>query len=120
MTKEPMPSQDIHEVDGANTPRAAKRRGWKVSLSLTGTALLLAGIIASVGLNLLIPKVPNHDQGFRARVAWYFEHGQSKADQQTLTAAVNFLLGKEPAVAEETHFESLPVAKNAAPEAPKS
>ena len=115
-----MPKQDLSDIDPSSTQRASKRLIGRVTLCLTGTALLLAGTVACLALNLLPPKMPNHPQGLRARLDWYVHHGQSQADKQTLASAVEFILGRESITTEAPSLVSLPLAKNAEASQPKS
>ena len=57
-------------------------------------ALLLGALGSSPALDYLVPKVPAHAQSAGARMSWYIQSGQWRADAHTLASLVQYLTEK--------------------------
>ena len=94
-----------------------------VCLGMLGCALLLSLVLgASAVLNYLVPKAPDRVPGVTARLGWYLQSGQLKADVRTLAATVRFIkqdMTDTPTIT-ITNLSDLPVAEKTAPSSPQS
>ncbi len=79
------------ETCSAAPRRVVPRLSRKARLGLAGFALLVSGVLGAVGLNGILP-APVNQARVTDRVAWYVQHDQLKADLQTLSFAVGYLL----------------------------
>ena len=59
-------------------------------------ALLLIALGFSPALDYLAPKVPGVPQGTGARICWYVQSGQWRADTRTLASVVQLMLDIDP------------------------
>ena len=93
------PSEPQHPQTVESPPQPRRRpclfRG--ALLGLTGAVLLAGGIIAASILTPLFPCAPKGSRNFSARLTYYMQHKQWKADLHTLVSAVEYVVGPEGA-----------------------
>jgi len=110
------------DIVAQSPPRRLNNRPrLSVCLRLLGAALLVSmslGFYAA--LNYLAPKVSARAQGVAARLSWYIQSGQSRADVRTLASVFQFLMGTESDAGTVDTYSNLPVAEKATPNLPKS
>ena len=93
-----------------------KRPRLKDLLCLLALTLFLSLALNShLLLNYLAPDGPGRIQGVSARVSWYLQSGQSRADVRTLASAIRFMMGTESDTGTVDNYSTLPVARNASP-----
>lgn len=68
------------------------RSKWRVRLAVG----LCAGLaMTGLAVHYLAPTVPGRAESLVARVGWYLDHGQVRADLRTLASAFDYLLQPE-------------------------
>jgi hypothetical protein len=110
---------DTVEADPADgESRQHSRQPWVIVLG----AILVFSLLPLLheSLSLLVPKVPGRPQQAGARLRWYCQSGQLRADARTLAAAFRFVREHDFYDMQSNNASGLPVASQDEANLPKS
>ena len=57
--------------------------------------MLASLALAAVTVNHLAPKVPGRAESVAARLSWYLDHGQLRADAHSFACAIQYILASD-------------------------
>ncbi len=96
------------------------RLSRKATLGILGTVLLVTGMMGAATLDYLMPTPSRGASGFTGRLAWYYHHGQLRADMHTLGFVIEYVVTSDSGNWNVTKSSNPPVARNAISTASKS
>ena len=97
-----------------------RRQPWKVRLGLLGVTLLLSLAVGLAAVTYMAPKAPKRAQWGMARLSWYLQKDQLKAEVKTLAAMCRYFMEAESDTPTVKQFANPSVAGQANSSSPKS
>jgi len=111
---------EVQQNEITKPVRNRRPLSWKARLGILGMILLGAGGMGAVGLNQIMPRLPNRAQGFTDRLACYVHQGLLQADMRTFASAVGYIVSRDAEVPSAATPTNSAVARNATQSSPKS